>query len=274
MDRSDLASKVFQCSQTSWEFWRDREITPFRQGPFNPPPKTTTCHSRRRRSGCPTFFNHQQHIPQAWKESEKKIPFPSPRTQETAATRSRSTSSRLAFRNATPEHVLARHRRCYGASTVTDHESPASGAVGYASSSGVDSSLTRKGRKVCRINEPVPPGHSCRLKQKKEKAPFVDVVSSPKCSYLSETSPRAPSSPCSDRPLRSLASKKSEVQDRADFQAHEGRKKRRRRASAASEAARKRKMSRSQFRIPQEMQARPKRKPAKRRPRGHVCCLV
>lgn len=106
MDRSDLASKVFQCSQTSWEFWRDREITPFRQGPFNPPPKTTTCHSRRRRSGCPTFFNHQQHIPQAWKESEKKIPFPSPRTQETAATRSRSTSSRLAFGNATPEHVL------------------------------------------------------------------------------------------------------------------------------------------------------------------------
>jgi len=207
-------------------------------------------------------------------EGNGKFPLPSPRTQETAATRSRSTSSRLAFRNATPEHVLARHRRCYDASTVADHESPASGAVGYASSSGVDSSLTRKGRKVCRINEPVPPGHSCRLKQKKEKAPFVDVVSSPKCSYLSETSPRAPSSPCSDRPLRFLASKKSEVQDCADFQAHKGRKKRRRRASAASEAARKRKMSRSQFRIPQEMQARPKRKPAKRRPRGHVCCLV
>ena len=172
-------------------------------------------------------------------EGNGKFPLPSPRTQETAATRSRSTSSRLAFRNATPEHVLARHRRCYDASTVADHESPASGAVGYASSSGVDSSLTRKGRKVCRINEPVPPGHSCRLKQKKEKAPFVDVVSSPKCSYLSETSPRAPSSPCSDRPLRSLASKKSEVQDCADFQAHKGRKKRRRRASAASEAARK-----------------------------------
>lgn len=40
------------------------------------------------------------------RSQRKKIPLSSPRTQETAATRSRSTSSRLAFGNATPERVL------------------------------------------------------------------------------------------------------------------------------------------------------------------------
>lgn len=101
----------------------------------------------------------------------KKNSISSPRTQETAATRSRSTSSRLAFGNATPEHVPARHHRCSNASTVADRESPASGAVGYASSSDVDSRFDpKKGCRVCRINEPAPPGHSCRLKQKKEKS--------------------------------------------------------------------------------------------------------
>jgi hypothetical protein len=66
------------------------------------------------------------------------------------------------------------------ASTVADRESPASGAVGYASSSDVDSRISmnsRKGCRVCRINEPAPPGHSCRLKQKeRKKVPVVDVV--------------------------------------------------------------------------------------------------
>jgi len=60
----------------------------------------------------------------------------------------------------------------WNASTVADRETPASGAVGYASSSDVDSRILlkpRKGCRVCRINEPAPPGHSCRLKQKERK---------------------------------------------------------------------------------------------------------
>lgn len=86
------------------------EITPFRQAPYNPPPKARHA-NQGVVQGRPTRFNHQQHIPQVW-ERQERTPLPNPRTQETAATRSRSTSSRLAFRNAAPERVLARHHRC------------------------------------------------------------------------------------------------------------------------------------------------------------------
>ena len=133
----------------------------------------------------------------------------------------------------------------------------------------------RKGCRVCRINEPAPPGHSCRLKQKKEKS------AGRRCRVQSE-------SLLLDRRHRRvrphhhaqsvrfdfwLATNRS-FPNCADFQAHESKMKRRQRASAASEAARSKiKMSRSQSRIPQKMQAGRNGNPAKRRPRGHVLCL-
>lgn len=95
------------------------------------PATRNTKRQSRLRAGCPTS-NYQQQIPQAWKEQKNALP--NPQMWETMATRSRSTSSRLAFGNSAPVRAMIRHHRCFEAITVTDHKSLASGAVGYASS--------------------------------------------------------------------------------------------------------------------------------------------
>jgi len=107
MDRFDLASKVFQTApKPAGSFG---VIGKSRHSDKVPP----THHQRLRHAtqGVADLgvrhFSTINSIPHRLERSQKKkIPLPSPRTQETAATRSRSTSSRLAFGNATPEHVL------------------------------------------------------------------------------------------------------------------------------------------------------------------------
>ena len=171
MDSSDLASKVFQTApKPAGSFGVIFSITPFRQAPSNPPPETATCHSRRRRSRCPTFFNHQQHVPQARKGSERKPPS----KPSDAGDRGHSKPVYLL-----PSSVRKRDSGTCAGRGITDVRTPAQSRTAslphpvrwdmppvLMSIPGIES---RKGCRVCRINEPAPPGHSCRLKQKKEK---------------------------------------------------------------------------------------------------------
>lgn len=133
------------------------------------------------------------------------------------ATRSRSTSSRLAFGNPKPRdyqwlasitdarrHVHRgpdlQHPVRWDMPPVCDIDSLAEKDVSLV----VLTSQYRRGTRE---------GPS-----KERKVPFVDVVSSPR--LLSETSPRAPSSPCPDVLIYSRLARNDRA-ERADFQAHE-----------------------------------------------------
>jgi len=132
----------------------------------------------------------------------------------------------------------------------------------------------RKGCRVCRINEPAPPGHSCRLKQKKEKSAGRRCRVQSESLLLDRRHRRVrPHHHAQTVPLRFLASNKSKLSRLCRFPGA-----RKQEAKAASQrrersSALKIKMSRSQSRIPQKMQAGRNGNPAKRRPRGHVLCL-
>ena len=109
-----------------------------------------------------------------------KVSNPGPRTRETMATRSRSTSSRLAFGNPKPRNI----ERVNIADVVLIHSlGPKVSCIrcgGICLQCRYRFQCCQKGHVVCRIIEPVPPGYSCRLKQK-NKLPVVVVESSPKC---------------------------------------------------------------------------------------------
>lgn len=106
MDRSDLASKVFQTAPKPAGSFGVIETSRH----SDKLPSTHHLRPRHATQGVADpgvrHFSTINSISHRRGRSQKKIPLPSPRTQETAATRSRSTSSRLAFGNATPEHVL------------------------------------------------------------------------------------------------------------------------------------------------------------------------
>jgi hypothetical protein len=126
-----------------------------------------------------------------------------------------------------------------GAIVVADHRSLASGAVGYASSSDVDSSsVVRRVVGFVALTSQYHQGTHAGSNQRKRSCRSSTSYPVRNC-YNRKTSPRAPSSPCPDCFFRLLASNKSKIRASADFQAHESRSKERRRASAASEAARK-----------------------------------
>ena len=133
----------------------------------------------------------------------------------------------------------------------------------------------RKGCRVCRINEPAPPGHSCRLKQKKEQGAVRRCRVQSDSSLLHRKHRRVrPHHHAQTCPLRFLASSKSEFLKTVQISRRT--KARRRQGSEPAPRVKQRvkiKMSRSQSRIPQEMQAGRNGNPAKRRPRGRVCCL-
>jgi hypothetical protein len=132
----------------------------------------------------------------------------------------------------------------------------------------------RRGRRVCRINEPAPPGHSCRLKQKKEKGAVRRCRVQSESSLLHRKHRRV-------RPHHHAQTvhfgfwlavnwsfKTVQISRRT--------KARRRQGNEPAPRVKQRvkiKMSRSQSRKPQEMQAGRNGNPAKRRPRGRVCCL-
>ena len=106
MDRSDLASKVFQTApKPAGSFWRDKKSRHSDKLPSTHHPRLRHATQGVTDPGV-LHFSTIDSISHRLERSQEKIPLPSPRTQETAATRSRSTSSRLAFGNATPEHVL------------------------------------------------------------------------------------------------------------------------------------------------------------------------
>jgi len=130
-----------------------------------------TCHSRRRRPRCPTFFNHQRHIPQAWKRSEENLSS----KPSDAGDRGHSEPVYLL-----PSSVQKRDPGTCAGRDITDVRAPAQSRttsllhpvrwVMPPVLMSIPGFETRKGCRVCRINEPAPPGHSCRLKQKKEKS--------------------------------------------------------------------------------------------------------
>ena len=124
--------------------------------------------------------NHQQHIPQA--QEKTNVSDPGPRTRETMATRSRSTSSRLAFGNPKPRNMS---RVGITDARLNHSRGPKVSRIrcgGICLQCRYRFQCCWKGHAVCRIIEPVSPGYSCRLKQE-PKLPFVDVESSPKCYY-------------------------------------------------------------------------------------------
>ena len=109
-----------------------------------------------------------------------KVSNPGPRTRETMATRSRSTSSRLAFGNPKPRNM---ERVGITDAKLNQSRGPKVSRIrcgGICLQCQYRFQCCRKGRAVCRIIEPVSPGYSCRLKQE-PNLPFVDVDSSPKC---------------------------------------------------------------------------------------------
>lgn len=134
----------------------------------------------------------------------------------------------------------------------------------------------RKGCRVCRINEPAPPGHSCRLKQKKEKGAVRRCRIQSESLLLDRRHRRVrPSSPCSDCPLRFLASNKSEFPNTAQI----SRCTKARRSEGSEPAPRvKQRVQNEDCRAlrpvyPRKCRPAEMENPAKRRPRGRVCCL-
>jgi len=126
----------------------------------------------------------------------------------------------------------------------------------------------RKGCRVCRINEPAPPGHSCRLKQKERKKCRSSMsLSSPnRCCSFGDIAACALITMLRTVPLRFLAS--SESKFFKTVQISRRTKARRRQGSEPAPRVKQRvkiKMSRSQSRIPQEMQAGRRGNPAKRK---------
>jgi len=183
-----------------------------------PPPRFTTGHSRRRVK-VSDISNHQQHIPQA--QETTKVSDPGPRTRETMATRSRSTSSRLAFGNPKPRNMS---RVGITDARLKFSRGPKASCIRCG---GICLQCRyrfqcRKSCVVCRIIEPVSPGYSYRLKQKNKSAVRRCRVQSEM--LLSETSPRTPSSPCPCHPLSKTRLANLEDRGRADFQAHESMK--------------------------------------------------
>jgi hypothetical protein len=107
-----------------------------------PPPRVTTCHSRRR-TRVSDISDHQQHIPQAEKDKRCQIqalgrgrPWPLeaglPPPVSRLETQSLGTWKELTSQM--PNSI-----------TVADQKSLASGAVGYASSVDIDSSVLSEG---------------------------------------------------------------------------------------------------------------------------------
>lgn len=116
-----LASKVFRFPPNQQEF---------RQAPYTHHPETRHA-SQGLVPRCPTL-NHQQHIPQAWKGQTNAPSKPSDAGDHGHSKPVYLLPSSVRKPTA-PERVVARHRRCFEATTVSDHRSLASGAVGYAS---------------------------------------------------------------------------------------------------------------------------------------------
>jgi len=133
----------------------------------------------------------------------------------------------------------------------------------------------QKGCRVCRINEPAPPGHSCRLKQKKEKGAVRRCRVQSESLLLDRRHRRVrPHHHAQTVHFRFLASNKSKLLRTAQISRRTKAKR-----SEGSEPA-----PRVKQRIQNEDVAlsvpytpgnagRPKGNPAKRRPRGRVCCL-
>jgi hypothetical protein len=132
----------------------------------------------------------------------------------------------------------------------------------------------RRGHRVCRINEPAPPGHSCRLKQKKEKGAVRRCRVQSESSLLHRKHRRV-------RPHHHAQTVHFNFWLAVNWsfktvQISRRTKARRRQGNEPAPRVKQRvkiKMSRSQSREPQEMQAGRNGNPAKRRPRGRVCCL-
>jgi len=124
---------------------------------------------------------------------------------------------------------------------------------------------------VCRIIEPVSPGYSCRLKQKNKIAGRRCRIQSEM--LPSETTPRAPSSPWPRRPFETwLAS----LKDRSANRFPGARKLERSEGSVPAPRVKQRKKRCRCALVPESPKhaGRPEEKPAKRRPRGHMCCLL
>ena len=145
--------------------------------PIDPHPKSRHA-TQSVRPGCPISptidsISHRR-------RKRQKVSNPSPRTRETMATRSRSTSSRLAFGNPKPRNM---ERVGITDAKLNQSRGPKVSRIrcgGICLQCQYRFQCCRKGRAVCRIIEPVSPGYSCRLKQE-PNLPFVDVDSSPKC---------------------------------------------------------------------------------------------
>jgi len=196
---------------------------------------------------------------------------PGPRTRETMATRSRSTSSRLAFGN--PK--LRNMQRVDITDAVLNHSrGPKASCIrcgGICLQCRYRFQCCQKGHVVCRIIEPVSPGYSCRLKQKNKIAGRRCRIQSEM--LPSETTPRAPSSPWPRRPFETwLAS----LKDRSANRFPGARKLERSEGSVPAPRVKQRKKRCRCALVPESPKhaGRPEEKPAKRRPRGHMCCLL